>query len=89
MGNLEEAIERIKALECPTGDIEDRVISILENYEVADGDMITVNREEQLDADGLETYSAVISGKTEKYITVLAKSGLDDYVATVVDAYVD
>lgn len=89
MGSLERAIERIKILECPTGDLENRVAGILDDYEVASRDAITITREEQLDENDAETYRAVISGNKEHCITVLAKSGLDDYVATVVDAYID
>ncbi|MEN6459912.1 MAG: hypothetical protein ABFC94_00890 [Syntrophomonas sp.] len=86
-GNLEKAIERIKVLECPTGEVENRVVGILEDFKVANRNMITISREEQ--EDGLEAYSAVISSNKEHHITVLAKSGLDDYVATVVDACID
>jgi hypothetical protein len=87
MDNLKKAIERIKELECPTGDVESRVAHILEDYKVADRNMIKINREEQ--EDGFEIYNAVVLSNNEHHITVLAKSGLDDYVATVVDAYID
>lgn len=89
MGNLEKAIKRIRILECPTGEVENRVAGILEDYQVANRNGITVNRDEQRDKNGLEAYSAVISSDETHHITVLAKSGLDDYVATVVDAYMD
>ncbi len=89
MNNLEKAIDRIKVLECPTGELENRVVSILEDYEVANRDKITINRDEQWDRQGLEAYSAIISGNKEQQITVLAKSGLDDYVATVIDVYIN
>jgi hypothetical protein len=88
MGSLEKAIERIKILECPTGDVENRVAGILEDYKVADRNAIKVNKKEILD-NGMEVYNAVISGDKEYRITVLAESGLDDYVATVVDAFVN
>ncbi len=89
MCNMQKAIERIRVLECPTGDLEKRVINILEDYEVATRDMIRISRQEQRDSNGLETYSAVISSNKEHPITILAKSGLDDYVAKVVEAYTD
>lgn len=88
MGSLEKAIERIKILECPTGDVENRVAGILEDYKVADRNAIKVNKKEILD-NGMEVYNAVISGDKEYRITVLAESGLDDYAATVVDAFVN
>ena len=37
MTNLEKAIDRIKILECPTGELEERLVSILEDYKVAKG----------------------------------------------------
>lgn len=89
MNNLKKAVERIKALECPTGDLENRVAGILEDYGIANRNVITVFRAEDRDRDGLEAYSAVVSGSQEPNITVLAQSGLDDYVATVADAYID
>lgn len=86
MRNLQEAIERIKILECPTGEVENRVAEILEGYGVADTDQIRINRNESLDKDGLEAYNINISGSNHSMV-ILAKSGLDDYVAKVVDVY--
>lgn len=88
MNNLEKALERIKALECPTGDIENRVAGILEEYGVANRDAINISKEDMQNRDGLEAYSAVIPSNNDRHITVLAKSGLDGYVAAVVDAYI-
>lgn len=89
MDNLEEAIERIKILECPTGEVENRVLNILADYNVANREVINISRQENDDGDGLEEYSAVIPGSNQQSIRVLAKSGLDDYVATVIDAYIE
>lgn len=89
MENLERAIDRIKILECPTGDLENRVTDILEDYRVADKNKISINRTEQLDVNGAEAYSAKISNNSPQSITILAKSGMDDYVATVIDVSID
>jgi hypothetical protein len=89
MSNIELAVSRIKILECPTGQLENRIASILQDYQVANIDAIRVSREEHRDRDGLEAYGAEISGNNQNHITVLAKSGLDDYMATVVDAHID
>lgn len=88
MSILEDAVQRIKVLECPTGDLEQRVKGILEEYGVANGNELVVNRDKRLDQNEAQAYSATISGDQEQSIVILAKSGLDDYVAQVVDAYI-
>lgn len=86
MKKIDEAIDRIKILECPTGDIENRVTEILEDYRIANRNEISVNREQYFDAGEAQAYRVEIKGEDES-IMVLAKSGYDDYVATVVDVY--
>ena len=90
MSVLEDAVERIKILECPTGDLEQRVKGILEEYGVANGDKLMVSRDKRFDQNEAQAYSATILGDQEQSqsIVILAKSGLDDYVAQVVDAYI-
>ncbi|WP_346930163.1 hypothetical protein [Clostridium sp.] len=85
MENLDRAIDRIKILECPTGELENRVADILDDYRVADKNKITINRARQLDADGAAAYSAKISSNSPQSFTILAKSGLDGYVDKVID----
>ena len=88
MEKFNEAIERIKILQCPTGDVENRVTGTLEDYGVANKKEITINRNEELDNIGAEAYSVQIDGNKES-IVVLARSGMDDYVAEVVDVYIN
>ncbi|WP_291580383.1 hypothetical protein [Clostridium sp. UBA6640] len=88
MEKLKDAIERIKILQCPTGDVENRVTGILEDYGVANKKEITVNRNEELDSIGAQAYSVQIGGNKES-VVVLARSGKDDYVAEVVDVYMN
>ncbi|MFB9761275.1 MULTISPECIES: hypothetical protein [Bacillaceae] len=90
MAILEDAVQRIKILECPTGDLEQRVKGILEEYGVANGDKLMVSRDKRFDQNEAQAYSATILGDQEQSqsIVILAKSGLDDYVAQVVDAYI-
>lgn len=88
MSNLEKAIERIRILECPTGDVESRVAGILQDYNVANRDEVIIQRNEHLDKDGAEAYSVNLLGKDGYRIAILARSGLDDYVAKVIDAYI-
>ncbi|MDF2675972.1 MAG: hypothetical protein K0Q97_262 [Bacillota bacterium] len=87
MEQINKALDRIKKLECPTGEVENRVIGILEDYNVANKNDIIINRNYQLDNDGTEVFSAKINN-TNLSIIVLAKSGMDDYVAKVENVYI-
>lgn len=86
MKKIDEAIDRIRILECPTGDLENRVTEILEDYRISDKSRINVNRDNNLDSGEAQAYRVEIEGEDQS-IMVLAKSGYDDYVATVIDAY--
>lgn len=88
MATIEEALERIKAIECPTGDIQGRVKGILTDYEIANQSEIMVSREYSLDTKGTRGYQARISCEGGMDIIILAVSGEDDYVAKVSDAYI-
>jgi hypothetical protein len=87
MARLEDTVERIKALECPTGDVEYRIADILDDYGIANRNEVTINRVKSLDRDGAQAYITNFSDGDGKSIVILAKSGLDDYVAKVVDVY--
>jgi hypothetical protein len=86
MNKIDEAIDRIKALECPTGDIENRVAEILEDYRVTDSSKVNILRDSKLDSEDAQAYRVEIPGKGQS-IVVMAKSGYDDYVAKVTDVY--
>lgn len=88
MSKLEQAVERIKALECPTGEVEYRVADILDDYGVANRNDISIKRDRSLDKNGAEGYLTNISNNKDKSIVILAKSGMDDYVAKIEDAYI-
>lgn len=87
MLKLEEAVKRIKALECPTGEVEYRVADILDDYGIADRNEISIKRDKSLDRNGAEGYLTNLPDNTGS-IVILAKSGMDDYVAKVEDAYI-
>jgi len=87
MNNINDAIDRIQRLECPTGDLENRVSEILEAYKVANKGDISINREERLDGNGAEAYSVELQNGKNESMTILAISGPEDYVAKVVDVY--
>lgn len=88
MRSIENAIERIKTLECPTGDVEIYVADILEDYQVTNRNNLSIFRNKQFDKDGAEAYSATFSSDSVESIIFLVTSGLDDYVAKVKDAYI-
>lgn len=84
MNRIDNAIDRIKILECPTGELENRVTGILEEYKVANKNQISISRVKPLDTDQAQAYKLKISGEKQSYI-IMASSGYDDYVAKVVD----
>lgn len=86
MNKIDEAIDRIKDLECPTGDIENRVAEILEDYRVTDSSKVNIRRDSKLDSEDAQAYRVEIPGKDQSFV-VMAKSGYDDYVAKVTDVY--
>ena len=87
MNSIENAIDRIRILECPTGEVALRVADILEDYNIANRNDLEIYRDRQFDRNGAEAYTA-FSNKSNQSIIFLAKSGMDDYVAKVVDAYI-
>lgn len=88
MQNLDRVIERIKALECPSGDLEKRVEEILKSYSVENSNSVIIKRNEELDIFDMKAYSAKMADGSNKDLIVISKSGLDDYVEKVVDAYI-
>ena len=88
MSKIEDAVERIKILECPTGEVENRIAGILEEYGVARRNEVEVERYEGLDINGAEGFCAKIAGEQKQSIIVLASSGMDDYVAKVTEVYI-
>jgi len=86
MKKIDEAVDRIRILECPTGDLENRVTEILEYYGIGDRNKVNVIRDTHFDRDDSEAYRIEIMGEDEPII-VLSKSGYDDYVAKVTDVY--
>lgn len=83
MKKIEEAKNRIRILECPTGDLENRVTEILEDYGFAES-KVNIGRDNSLDSDEAQAYRVKISDEGQSFV-VLAISGYDDYVAKVVD----
>ncbi|MEL7646891.1 MAG: hypothetical protein AAGU76_02300 [Sedimentibacter sp.] len=87
MWKIEKAIEKIRTVECPTGELKNRIADILDDFNVANRNDIQINRNEAFDRDGAEAYVAGLRDDMNRSLVVLSKPGLDDYVARVVDAY--
>lgn len=87
MASIEAAVDRIKRLECPTGDLTDRVASILADHQITPSGEI--DRLEGLDGNGAQAYRVTIARPEATSIIFKAKSGNDDYVAIVTDAYIE
>ena len=88
MSDIENAVARIKALECPTGEIENRIRGVLTDYQIANQNEISICKDHRFDRHGAQRYSAKFSGDNHLGIVVLAVSGMDDYVTKVIDAYI-
>ena len=84
MSRMDKAIDRIKILECPTGELENRVTGILEEYGVARKSQVSIDRVKLLDNDEAQAYKLKIPGEKQSFI-IMTSSGYDDYVAKVVD----
>ncbi|MDR5658948.1 hypothetical protein RH915_05555 [Serpentinicella sp. ANB-PHB4] len=85
MTNIENAIKRIERLECPTGELEYRVAEVLEAYNVASRDHITIKKQEN-EEEGNEVYKVNIQNNNRSMM-VQATSGQDDYVTKVINVY--
>lgn len=88
MGNLDEVVEKIRVLECPTGQLGVRLEEILEDYHLGDMDSVRIEEDEDINLDGTKGYSIEIPEEGET-IRVFSTAGLDDYVEKVVDAYIE
>lgn len=86
MDKMDDALARLRRLECPTGELEKSVALILEDYGVANIDDVKVNKYNSMNGDNTQAYRVDISGTGQSFL-LLARSGYDDYVAKVLDVY--
>ncbi|WP_234117418.1 hypothetical protein [Clostridium hydrogenum] len=61
MEKTDEAIDRIRTLECATGSLEDRITEILEDCRVAHENQIKIDRDEYLDKEDAQAYKVEIA----------------------------
>lgn len=80
-------MEEIKHLECPTGEVIDRVMSILESHNPYGQYQIVEEADDDFIDDHMKVYSVFSEDEESPSFGVVVKEGLDDYVAEVVDVY--
>jgi len=83
MKNLIEAIDRISILECPTGELEEHIINILEDYRVANRNYIIISRHKERDKGDIKAYKIEFTNNKEQSFIILTKVGMDGYVVKV------
>lgn len=88
MPYIEDAIKRIKELECPTGKVENRIAGILEDYGIANRSEVEVIKYEGMEISGEKGFCVKIPGDNNQSLIILENSGMDDYVAKIKDVYI-
>lgn len=92
MENYSNVIDRLKIMECPAGKVEDKILNILLDYNVANRNDIEIKRvKEDIDnsKNGQEFYLARINGNKPINLELTCISGEDDYVAKVVEVNIN
>jgi hypothetical protein len=84
-----EIARRIIGIECPVDKVTDRVIGVLEEYDHEGQYQITSRKDEDYDETRLKYYRAYSEEGDRPDVVMVVKEGMDGYVATVVDAYID
>lgn len=87
MTKIEEAMDRIKNLECPAGELRSRIAQIMEEYGIENKDKVEVKRYEGININGSAVFHIDIPDSQDESIVIIADSGMDDYVTKVTDAY--
>lgn len=90
MLRLDEALERLKTMECPTGGVEERILETLVEFNIAKRNDISIthDQDDEFINNNIEAYRAKFRGNKAQTVVVLCRSGIDDYVSKVLDAYV-
>lgn len=81
--------KRIIGIECPTDNVADRVINVLEEYNLGGQYQITSRADEDYEETRLRYYRAFSETGDNPDIVMVVKEGKDGYVAKIVDAYTD
>lgn len=89
MNKDSEITRRIIGIECPTDKVADRVIGVLEEYDMEGQYQITSHPDEDYEETRLKYYRAYSETGDRPDLVMVVKEGKDGYVAKVVDAYTD
>ncbi|HYE82943.1 MAG TPA: hypothetical protein VEG39_12365 [Clostridia bacterium] len=82
-------VKKIIGIECPTDKVADRVINVLEEYDLDGQYQITSRIDDDYDETRLKYYRAYSETGDKPDLIMVVKEGMDDYVAKVVDAYTE
>lgn len=89
MKNIEEVLNNIKSIDGQADKLEDMISKAYDGYASSENHRIIVNREKVLDNAEAKAYSVQIENYDSPRIVAMVDEGLDHYVATVVDAYIE
>lgn len=89
MTKEDNIIKRIIGIECPTDNVADRVIGVLEEYNLDGQYQITARTDEDYDETRLKYYRAFSETGDNPDLVMVVKAGKDDYVAKIIDAYTE
>lgn len=89
MNKDNEIMGRIIGIECPTDKVTDRVIGVLEEYDMEGQYQVTSRPDEDYEETRLRYYRAYSENGNRPDLIMVVKEGKDGYVAKVVDAYTD
>ncbi len=84
-----DLVKKIIGIECPTDKVADRVINVLEEYNLDGQYQITSRIDDDYDETRLKYYRAFSETEDNPDLIMVVKEGKDDYVAKIVDAYMD
>jgi hypothetical protein len=82
-------VKKIIGIECPADIVADRVIEVLEEYNLDGQYQITSRVDEDYDETRLKYYRAFSEIGDNPDLVMVVKEGMDGYVAKIVDAYTE
>ncbi len=82
-------VKKIIGIECPTDKVTDRVINVLEEYNLGGEYQVTSRPDEDYDETRLRFYRAFSETKDNPDLVMVVKEGKDGYVAKIVDAFTE
>lgn len=89
MNSKNDMLKKIIGIECPADKVADRVINVLEEYNLGGQYQITSEADEDFDETRLRIYKAYSENADNPDLVMVVKEGKDGYVAKIVDAYTD